>query len=81
MLKNLLEVYEKKFHQDLKKLRFAKYDKQVINVIADNLSKYEGTLQELKDYMETVVLPAIKSQTQQHSEYLTDIKTTVKEIQ
>jgi len=33
--------YQQKFQQDLRKLRFGKYDRQVVGVVAENLSKYE----------------------------------------
>ena len=39
-LRELTSRYQSKFQQDLCKLRFGKYDRQVVNVIAENLSKY-----------------------------------------
>jgi len=80
-LRDLKIRYQSKFQQDLRKLRFGKYDRQVVGVVAENLSKYETAVHELRDYCQTVILPAIMAQNKHTTEYLLDIKTSIQETQ
>jgi|JI6StandDraft_1071083.scaffolds.fasta_scaffold06172_3 hypothetical protein len=80
-LRELNNRYQSKFQQDLRKLRFAKYDRQIVNVVAENLSKYEAAVHELRDYCQTVIMPAVMAQNLHTTEYLLDVKASIRETQ